>query len=232
MFAAHATLLGRPLAAPNYTKSLLHFDGSNGSTTITDECGIAWTSGGSGSPAVALSTAASRFGSSSLLVPANNQMIYSSDPVFEKANKAVFTAECWFYAPSGVWSSIMASRIAAGAIGTVAMTATPGLQIEVKIANAARTVDNTTNVGSFTANTWTHIAVVGDGTNITTYLNGSQINQQTHPNWTAHAQTRLQVFGTAQYTAGPNYVDEFRYSNTVRYTGTFTPSGSPFTTPG
>lgn len=224
MFAAHAMLLGQA-STPNYTQSLLHFDGSDGSTTIVDEKGITWTASGGG---LALATAQSKFGSASLLVPANNKMTYSSDPVFEKANKAVFTAECWFYAPSGVYSTIMASRITAGAIGTVAMTSTPGLQIEVKIANAGRTVDNTTNAGSFSANTWTHIAVVGDGTNITTYLNGSQINQQTHPNWTADSQTALQVFGTAQYTAGPNYVDEFRYSNTVRYTGTFTPPASPF----
>ncbi len=225
MFAANATLLTRP-AVPSHTKSLLHFDGSNNSTTITDECGITWTN----PSGMALSTTASKFGTASLRVPLNNNMLYSSNAVFDKAGLVPWTAECWFRVDStSVWSSIMTTRIA-DVYCPFSITASNTAKIEVAIGNAALSSRSTYMVGSVSANTWYHIAVVADGTNITTYLNGTSINSVAHPNWSSGA--GYQAFGTVVFTAGPNYVDEFRYSNSAFYAGDFTPPTAPFTTAG
>lgn len=221
---AHSKLLAKQLI-PNggNTKSILHFEGSNGSTTITDDCGVSWTNGG-----ITLSTAASKFGSSSILIPTNNDLIWSSDPVFDKAGLVPWTAECWFRVVStSVWGSIITSGISGSLVDRpYSVTASNTGQIEVAISNAGFTSRNTYLVGSVSANTWYHIAGVADGTNIKTYLDGSLIHTATQPNWTSSAS--YQVFGTPAYSAGTNYVDEFRYSNIAVYTGNFTRPSAQF----
>ena len=57
-----------PTPAQNSAQCLMHFDGSNGSTTFTDVFGHVFSQAGSGSPAPVLSTAQYVFGGSSLYV--------------------------------------------------------------------------------------------------------------------------------------------------------------------
>lgn len=226
MLSTKATVFTLPNSVNN-TKSVLHFEGSNGSTTITDECGITWTNGG-----ITISTTVSKFGSSSILIPTNNDLIYSSDPVFNKAGLVPWTVECWFRVVStSVWGSIITSGITGSLYDRpYSVTASNNAKIEVAISNAAMTNRSTYLVGSVSANTWYHIAGVADGTNITTYLDGVSIHSAAQPNWTSNAS--YQVFGTPIYSAGTNYVDEFRYSNFARYTGNFTPPASQFSAVG
>ena len=226
MFAAGKQLMTAQKPVPNNTKSLLHFNGANESTTITDECGITWTNSGS----VPLSTSTSKFGTASLKAPtARNTFLYSNDPVFNKAGKAVFTVECWFNGTAVAYNTIFETTI-----GTttdprpLAMVTTPSAQIQVTIGNAALSAwAVNANYGSgVTANTWHHIAVVGDGTNITVYLNGTSIYSGAHINWSSGA--GYQSFGTPYYGTGQIYIDEFRYSDIARYTSNFTPPTAEF----
>jgi len=212
--------------ADTSTLSLLHFNGSNGSTTITDSKGIAWTNAGS----VPLSTSTSKFGTASLMAPtAANTFLYSNDPVFNKAGLAVFTVECWFNGTAVAYNTIFETTIGTTtAARPLAMVTTPSAQIQVTIGNSSLSGwDVYANYGSgVTANTWHHIAVVGDGTNIKVYLNGASIYSGAHPNWSSGAD--YQSFGTPFYSTGQIYIDEFRYSDSVRYTGTFTPPTAEF----
>lgn len=214
--------------ADTSTLSLLHFNGSNGSTTITDSKGITWSNSGS----IPLSTTTQKFGTASLLVPTTaNAFLYSNDPVFNKASLAVFTCECFFNPHSGNYNTIFQTRNTTtnGTIQPFSITATPTGQIEIYIGNASLSGWSAgANYGSgATANTWHHIAIVGDGTNISVYLNGTSIYSGTHPNWSSGAD--IQCFGTPYWgTAGPTYIDEFRYSNVACYTSTFTPPTAEF----
>ena len=233
MFAAGKQLMTS--APPNNTKSLLHFNGSSGSTTITDECGVTWTNSGS----IPLSTAESKFGGSSLNVPATaNAFLYSNDPVFNKVGKVPFTAECWFKPSPIYYNTILNTSISTAVrpVQPVLIISYPQYTwgtIEVHIGNAA--LDGwvvAANYGSSVADgAWHHIAVVGDGTNITVYVDGASICSVAHPNWSFGVD--IQGFGTSAFSSyGSPYIDEFRYSNIARYTGNFTPPTAEFSATG
>ena len=58
-----------------YTKSLLHFNGADASTTFTDESGKAWTASGHAQ----IDTAQSVFGGASGLFDGTDDYIYAAD---------------------------------------------------------------------------------------------------------------------------------------------------------
>lgn len=62
--AHQGLMMGAGVVIDPYTKSLLNFNGTNGSTTITDEKGKTWVAGGSAQ----LSTSGPKFGSASGLL--------------------------------------------------------------------------------------------------------------------------------------------------------------------
>ena len=59
----------------SYTKALLHFDGADASTTITDESGKTWTPAGTAQ----IDTAQYKFGTASLLLDGNSDLVYLAD---------------------------------------------------------------------------------------------------------------------------------------------------------
>lgn len=81
--------------------SLLHFDGTNGSTTFTDEKGTVWAVTGS-VPAPEISTGLSKFGGSSLLVPLGATRGISASAVTGSVLETQdFCMECFFYPVTG-----------------------------------------------------------------------------------------------------------------------------------
>ena len=157
----------------NYNAALLHFEGTNGSTTILDQTGKS-------SPAVvgsvALSTAQSKFGTASLFC--NNVVgSYVNLTTFPTLGNLTFTIECWVY-PTGTYNrggsgpQIFGLNMAASGyalqLGFVANTYT---------INLAWTLNNTAYDGNLTgttltANTWSHVALVRTSSSITVFVNG------------------------------------------------------------
>lgn len=84
---------------------------------------------------------------------------------------------------------------------------------------------------AYTLNTWYHIALSRDGSNLRLFLNGTQIGS-TVTDSTNYTDNFLRIggftddLGTSSVFKG--YVDEVRMSNIARYTTTFTPSTTPF----
>ena len=73
-----------------------------------------------------------------------------------------------------------------------------------------------------------HGAVVGDGTNIKVYRDGSLIAITPHPNWASDSQfIQLGKDGVSQYSNGG--MDEFLLYDDVLWTADFTPPTAPFT---
>src|SRR5690606_34123168 len=70
--------------------SLLHFNGSNGSTTFTDEKGVGWTASGDAE----ISTAQSKFGGSSLSLDGTGDWLDASNAGFTFGT-GDFTIEAW-----------------------------------------------------------------------------------------------------------------------------------------
>ena len=73
-----------------------------------------------------------------------------------------------------------------------------------------------------------HGAVVGDGTNIKVYRDGSLIATTPHPNWASASRfIQLGKDGDSQYSNGG--MDEFLLYDDVLWTADFTPPTLPFT---
>lgn len=71
--------------------SLLHFDGTDGSTTFTDEKGKTWTAGGNAQ----LDTAQQKFGTASLLLDGSGDYVTSADHADFEFGSGDLTIEMW-----------------------------------------------------------------------------------------------------------------------------------------
>ncbi len=83
---------------------------------------------------------------------------------------------------------------------------------------------------AFTSTGWYHVAVVSTGPSAYLYKNGTQCSSdsivgETYSQGTVHRISWGGYFGV-RYMAG--IIDEYRFSNTIRYTSNFTPSTAPF----
>jgi len=212
---------------PNYTKSLLHFDGTNGSTTFTDESGKTWTPAGNAQ----ISTAQSQFGGASGLFDGAGDYIstpYSAD--FSILGD--FTVECWVY------------RTVSGrdALCTWYQNATAGFLFDVGASNELRLVLGTGSYISCTSgattiplNTWTAVAGVKDGSTLRVFIGGTQVGTLAVSGTVADPGAGLAItvardpLDASRDLTG--YMDEFRFSNVARYTGNYTPAAAAFTYP-
>lgn len=137
-----------------------------------------------------------------------------------------FTIEAWIY------------RNASGADHTIFAKggASTGVVFQVTSGNILRFTHTTTNIdstGTISAGTWTHVAVVreGTGTNQTKlYINGTNDGQGTVS--TDFTQTEEVRIGTDRSAAADfsGYISNLRLvKDTAVYTGNFTPPASPLT---
>ena len=204
-------------------KSLLLFNGANNSTSFSDGATspATWTASGS----AVQSTAQKKFGTASLYVNGSGYIESTTVAAFNPSGIS-FTVECWFY-PSNTSSGTRT-------IFTQPLTVSSrtfivyqnGTSVGWYIGNAALSTwsANAEATSVFTANTWSHVALVGNGTNLNLYIDGVSKLTTTQSAWTS-ANRYFQIGGDSQL-AWPitGYIDDFRYTaNIARYTATFTP---------
>jgi len=93
-------------------------------------------------------------------------------------------------------------------------------------------VDDASFFGTLSNNTWQHVAVVRDGTTITGYVAGTAVTTETGVSGTTQAFTSvvgIGAHGAGAYVWSGGYLDEIRISDSARYTSSFTPSTTAFT---
>lgn len=150
-----------------------------------------------------------------------------ADNVLLRFGAGAFTLEAW------IW------RNASGAAHTIYAKggASTGIVFQVASTNVLRFTHTTTNIdstGTIATNSWTHVAVVREGTGANQtklYINGTQDGQGTVS--TDFTQTEEVRIGTDRgATADFNgYISNLRFvKGTALYTTTFTPSTTPLTT--
>jgi hypothetical protein len=150
-----------------------------------------------------------------------------ADNAVLRPGAGAFTLEAWIY------------RGASGAAHTIYAKggASTGIVFQVTSGNVLRFTHTTTNIdstGTVSADTWTHVAVVreGTGTNQTKlYINGTQDGQGTVS--TDFTQTEEVRIGTNRGATEDfnGYISNLRFTKgAALYTGNFTPSTSPLTT--
>ena len=208
------------------TSLLMHFNGTNGSTTMTDNSKNNLTA--TATNGAALSTAQSKFGGASLFLDGTND--YVSIPNNAEFNFAsrTFTVEMWAY-----FSSVTGDRT----LVSTYQNSTNGWYINLASSKiiVGFTGDGAEIYGTATilTNTWYHIAVSGTAGSYKLFINGVQ-DGSTYTGATALSSTAplyigvLVASGTGYYYFN-GYIDELRITNGIaRYTGAFTPPTTQF----
>jgi len=188
-----------------------------------------------------ISTAQSQFGGSSAVFDGTGdylQIAASSDYNFGTAIQT-WTIEGWLRLSTlpNAFRGIISSQN--GAVSSGGGNDGWGVYIDnnnrlTYISNAVGSTFNSTT-GAFTTNTWTHWAVVRNGSSLKMFVNGTETF--TASNYTNKADTNSPLLIGRAYNISSGYngvldlngnLDEIRISNIARYTANFTPSTTQF----
>ena len=206
----------------NSCSLLMHFNGANGSTTFTDNSPSPKTV--TSNNGAAISTVQSKFGGASGLFDGTDDYLSIANNSSLNLSGGSYTIECWIR-PTGNYAgynTIIAKRSAGGTAWQVYLTITTGY---------LSFFDGTQRVSSVTptANVWSHVAAVYNGTTINLYLNGVSVLSTAVGNtdYNSSIQIGESVPSYGEYFNG--YIDDLRVTKGVaRYTSNFTPPSTQF----
>lgn len=254
MAASQQMLLGAAGVAPPATDPyfanvglLLHFDGTNGSTTFLDSSTNAFTVTALGD--AQLSTTGPKYGMACGLFDGTGDRLSVPDDAAWAFGLGDFTIEAWYYAtttPAG--SAFVGQWLNGGNLGWLFCHTdsaqggyTGGTDSKLRfVASSDGNYNSTTadywagGAGSdVTLNAWNHIAVSRIGTSLFFFLNGALLTSNALPGQGSiglslfNSTDPLAVGGPYNYIAGR--LDELRITKGVaRYTSSFTPPVAPY----
>ena len=210
-------------AIPASTKILMPFTTTSSFADIANNHAITVV----GSPTI--STAQSKFGAGSLRVTSGNYLRINSTSTLDMSGKKPFTFECWVYLTSGHSSGS----------GILSMRSS-GVYCPFVVKESMTFIGNgSLNNWSFLSgsgvvgrNTWSHVAIVFDGTNVRLYVNGNgtfdnpTISNKPHPSWPVGDRFLNVGYDFDGITDG--YINDLRISDYAVYTSNFTPPTAEF----
>jgi len=211
---------------PSNTKLLVHSSHANTSTTFTDSSASTHTMTANGN--VQHSTAQAKFGGSSILFDGTGDYLSAPDHADFDVVGVNFTFAC-FVRPTQVGNvGVIAAKLASLYVGWEF-----GLdnlsQLYILVGNGSNGFDGNDYAATYTAltvDTWYHVALVKNGTNWKTYLNGVNLGSETA---TGDDQTDVFAIGAdVGWTEGSprfyqGYIDEPIYTKSALWTSNFTP---------
>jgi hypothetical protein len=214
---------------------LLHGNGTNGSTTITDNSPTPKTVTAVGNAQI--STAQSKFGGSSIAFDGNGDALSVaglSDLSQFTMLGVVATYECWLYL-----NSLPAVRyFLFGSFGTGDSGWTIDVNSSGNIFIARNSGGSTLTLSSaFTASSWQHLAVVSNGATIAVYRNGISVGSIAASNdldgrgaiTSVTQDFRIGARRVANDLPLNGYIDDLRVTQGIaRYTANFSPPAAPF----
>jgi hypothetical protein len=212
---------------------LMHFSGSNGSTTFIDNSPRTKTFTVNGNSQI--STAQSKFGSSSLYLDGTGDYLTSPSVSDYALGTGDFTIECWAYRITGGDNGILQLSATAGGLQA---NQTTNLVIASWTSGRVLIHANNTYYASTaitnTVNTWNHYALVRSSGVTKLYFNGNLVTDigtsGAITDTTNYTGTYLAIGGYYSTTYLWNgYIDELRITKGVaRYTGSFVTQSSEF----
>ena len=201
---------------PAKVKLLLHFDGNYNDSSPNNHT---MTSGGN----VSISTSEPKFGTGKLQFGYTPRDGFVKSPnIFDFGNKRPFTISffyrdgdgngCFFTTrDSPIYTPMEFGRGGYLVVGNAGLSDWTFVAADLIVSSTA----------------YQHCAVVGDGTNIKVYRDGSLIATTPHPNW-ASASWFIQLGKEAGPFSSNGGMDEFLLYDGALWTSNFTPPDAPF----
>lgn len=207
-------------AKAGVVNSLLHFNGTNGSTTMTDVFGHTWTRLGT----TALSTSIQKFGTASVQTPNSNGNGVQCLQANLRPSTNIWCVRGWFY-PNSAASGIIFSWGTAGTHGMyIRWDGSSHVHVSLSSTGSSVDIGNITSSGTYATTTWHWIEVSWDGTTYRAFVNGTSIGTITSSTAIWSGVDRTIIGGFAAAAASPDaYLDDWmieigRIRNTSGYT--------------
>lgn len=213
-----------------YTKTMLHFNGTDASTTFTDVIGRTWTAYGNAQ----LDTAQKVFGTASLLLDGTGDYIDTPDSEDFNVGSGNFTISwrnklnstgsfyrvCGQSTSSGVLTEI-SMRIQIGNTGTLTFSVASG-----------GTFYTATSTGTLDTN-WHHIECCRDGNTLRIFIDGNADGTADVTGITVNnsaGKFAIGRLGELDIYYFNGWIDEFKFDKGIaRHTSNFTPPTSEYT---
>jgi hypothetical protein len=208
----------------NNVSLLLHGNGTNGSTTITDSSPSPKTVTAVGNAQI--STAQSKFGGASIAFDGNGDNLQVGASSAFNFDNLPFTVETFIYLGAGfnATGTIFSQRAGGG----------PSFRVEPSRAiraftGGANLGDDITSSNALSLETWTHVACTRQNNTFTLWING--VSSGTSATYAGSMPsgviTEIGVRSSVEYLNG--YIDDLRITKGIaRYTANFTPPTAPF----
>jgi hypothetical protein len=203
-------------------------EGTDGATTFTDDNSADRSAVGVvGNGSIAIDTAQSYFGGSSCLAPGSADSLLFDGSLIPLSGD--FTIESWVRFTGTASRKMLYSQYTTGT-GRTSMEIGTDEKASFFCASQSSFIEADRILGdsALSVDTWYHIAVVRDGSTFTMYIDGvAQADTITH---SVNVQDQdFEIFGDDFGTHTDDvWQDEFRISNTARYTANFTAPTAPF----
>jgi len=200
---------------------LLHGDGTNGSTIITDSSPSPKTLTAVGDAKI--STAQSKFGGASILLDGNGDYISVANTNDLDLRTGNFTIETWTWkSANGVGGYDNLISVGNGANNFIEVSSTRGITLATadgQLLTASATVNNST---------WHHVAICRSGSTYSIFFNGILTASGT-PSGGFDFRTNVRIGINGSSYSFNGYIDDLRITKGVaRYAGNFTPPTAPF----
>ena len=211
----------------DYTKLLLHCDGTDGSTTFTDDEYTPKTVTANGNAQI--DTAQSKFGGASGLFDGTGDYLQCADHADYAFGSGDFTIDFWIRTSEIQNDHFLYDSRPTSTEGAYPMIRTIG---EGGAGSHWAYNVNSTDVilspsSSIGLDTWYHVAVARSSTSTKMFINGSQIGDTWSDNTTYLNGTNRPIMGASGYNLASGWygwIDEFRVSKGIaRWTANFTP---------
>lgn len=215
------------MADPNFSsvKLLLRANGSDGSTTITDESSAARSATLSGS--AQLDTAQKKYGSASLLLPSTTSRVKYTDSADFEFGTGAFTVEMWVRFAADNDDQVLISKNDGSYRSPFIIYRSWGGGINFDAYNSSNALMFTiAHSATITENTWYHIAITRSGNTFRLFVDGVAASTATN---SGSLQDNSNTLCLGSHNDGlfpleGGWLDDVRITKGVaRYTSNFTP---------